>query len=209
MRSQLLLRHRLLLLVIATVARPYHLFTASEQVEQALPSPLLCAHHLNVPLPQVPPKSVQPTRSSPGAVESPEEATARAHPADDRQAGPTQREQPGNNRQDRQANGDQPFTSMPARSRQLLKQHLLLRQTQLLRQQSQEKRPKRKLERAFGEVRNGEQTPGQAGSSKAEDDEWGKRQRALVHEQASPSCCTSAHKCDGCVDFAMQGSLDV
>ena len=50
--------------------------------------------------------------------------------------------------------------------------------------QKKEGRPKRKLEGAFGEVRDGEQTPGQAGV-RAEEDERGKTQRLRLQEQAS------------------------
>lgn len=50
--------------------------------------------------------------------------------------------------------------------------------------QQKETRHKRKLEDAFGEVRDEEQTPEQAGVTAAED-EQGKRQRILLQEQAS------------------------
>ena len=52
---------------------------------------------------------------------------------------------------------------------------------------------KRKLERAFGEVRNGEQTPDQA-DIMAEEDEHDKRQRTLAQEQASINSKPQMHK---------------
>ena len=56
--------------------------------------------------------------------------------------------------------------------------------------QKKQNRHKRKLEGAFGEVRNGEQTPDQA-HIMAEEDEQGKRQRKLVQEQVRT---TQSHK---------------
>ena len=57
--------------------------------------------------------------------------------------------------------------------------------------QKKQNRHKRKLEGAFGEVRNGEQTPDQA-HIMAEEDEQGKRQRELVQGQVRT---TQSHKC--------------
>lgn len=57
--------------------------------------------------------------------------------------------------------------------------------------QKKENRHKRKLEGAFGGVRNAEQMPDQTGIT-AEEDERGKRQRMLVQQKAST---TQSHNC--------------
>lgn len=56
-------------------------------------------------------------------------------------------------------------------------------------EQKKESRPKRKLEGAFGEVRDGEATPGFQAGVMAEKDERGKRQRLRMQEQASATDC--------------------
>lgn len=78
--------------------------------------------------------------------------------------------------------------------------------------QKKESTHKRKLERAFGEVRNGEQMPDQTGIT-AEEDERGKRQRMLVQQQASTTqshnCTTGSAQCKAADIYRLSSTLSI